>query len=100
MKLYLVSTRFGVWNSIIIGCTPPKKEKNEAQKEAKKDNSIAMDPIQDGLTGSIKENSGQCILTKEIWDKIKNLYSVEEISVQHKEAIVIKHECQKEESIP
>ena len=32
---------------------------------------------------------GQCISNKELWDKLKNLYSIEEIVVAHKDATEI-----------
>ena len=38
-----------------------------------------MEAIIDGLPQPIKENIGQCISTKELWVKLKNLYLVKEI---------------------
>ena len=32
----------------------------------------------DGLLDDVKENTGECNSEKEIWDKIKDLYSVEQ----------------------
>jgi hypothetical protein len=39
---------------------------------------LAIDTILDGLTDSVKSKVGSCASTKELWDKLKDLYSREE----------------------
>ena len=77
MKIYLKALGHDVWNSMIINFFPPKRTKTRAQKKSKKSNSMAMASILDGLPKDVKEKIGECNSTKEIWDKIKYLYSVE-----------------------
>jgi hypothetical protein len=55
-----------------------KKPKTAAQKEAKRNNKLAIDTILDGLTDSVKSKVGSCASTKEIWDKLQDLYAREE----------------------
>ena len=38
---------------------------------------MAMASILDGLPDDVKEKIGECNTTEELWDKIKDLYSVE-----------------------
>ena len=49
MKVYLEEEAIGMWQSVLTGYTPPKKLKTTAQKEAKKNNSMAMETILEGL---------------------------------------------------
>ena len=57
---------------------PPKRIRTPAQKKSKKSNSMEMDSILDGLPDDVKEKIGECNSTKELWDKIKDLYSFEQ----------------------
>ena len=50
MQFYLEEEGIGMWQSVLIGYTPPNKVKTTAQKEAKKNNSMAMETILEGLT--------------------------------------------------
>jgi hypothetical protein len=52
----------------------PKKPKTTAKKELKKNNKIEMDFIMEGLPDSVKDKVGKCLSTKELWDKLHNLY--------------------------
>ena len=53
MKAYL--KKFGVWEIVINPPIPSnKKAKSAAQKEAKKDNTIALKFRMDGLPNSVK----------------------------------------------
>jgi hypothetical protein len=56
--------------------TPASKKplKTAAKKELKRNNKITMDAILDGLPDSVKFKVGQCSSTKELWDKLHNLY--------------------------
>ena len=77
MKIYLMALGYDVWNSVIIGYFLPKRIRTPAQNKSKKSNSMEMDSILDGLPDDVKENIGECNSAKELWDKIKYLYSVE-----------------------
>jgi hypothetical protein len=55
-----------------------KKPKTAAQKEAKRNNKLAIDTILDGLIDSVKSKVGSCASSKEIWDKLQDLYVREE----------------------
>ena len=56
--------------------------KTAAQKEAKRNNKLAVDTILDGLKDSVKSKVGSCASAKEIWDKLQDLYSREEEEVE------------------
>jgi hypothetical protein len=56
--------------SVSLGYNSLKKPKTAAQKEAKRNNKLAIDIILDGLTNSVKSKVGSCASSKEIWDKI------------------------------
>ena len=76
MQTYL--EEIGVWKSIVTGYTPPKKVKTSTQKEAKKNNSIAMEAILEGLANIQKKKIGKCISTKELWLRLEQHYSNKE----------------------
>ena len=76
MKAYLEA--IGVWKSVVTGYTPPKKVKTSTQKEAKKNNYIAMESILEGLADIQKKKIGKCILAKELWLKLEQYYKKEE----------------------
>jgi hypothetical protein len=40
----------------------------------RKNNKIAMDFIWEGLPDSVREKVGKCSSTKEIWDKLHDIY--------------------------
>ena len=77
MKEYIGSVGCGVWLFVGDGYNPPNKVKLATQKEAKKNNSMAIEAILDGLSYSIKGKVGQCVLAKELWNKLDDLYSFE-----------------------
>jgi hypothetical protein len=62
-----------------------KKPKTVAQKEAKRNNKLAIDTILDGLTDSVKSKVGSCASSKEIWDKLQDLYAREEAEEEEEE---------------
>jgi hypothetical protein len=59
---------------IVTGYTGSKKPKTTTKKELKRNNKMAMDFILEGLPDSVKEKVGKCSSTKELWDKLHNLY--------------------------
>ena len=78
MKIYLKALGHDVWNSVITDYFPPNRIRTPTQKKSKKINSMAMDSILDGLPDDVKEKIGECNSAKELWDKIKDLHSVEQ----------------------
>ena len=77
MESYLKALEPDIWNAMINDYIPLKRIRTLAQKKSKKSNSMAMDTILDGLPDDVKENIGECNSSKELWDKIKDLYSDE-----------------------
>jgi hypothetical protein len=78
METYLKYLGADVWFSVASGYNALKKPKTAAQKEAKRNNKLAIDTILDGLTDSVKSKVGSCASTKELWDKLQDLYAREE----------------------
>ena len=78
MQVYLEVEGIDVWQSILTGYTPPKKVKTTAQNEAKKNNSTTMEAILEGLTDIQKKKIGKCNSVKELWLRLKQLYSNKE----------------------
>ena len=62
-----------------------KKPKTTTQKEAKRNNKLEINTILDGLTDSVKSKVGSCASTKEIWDKLQDLYAREEVEEEEEE---------------
>ena len=60
METYLKSLGVDVWFSFASGYNALKKPKIAAQKEAKRNNKLAIDTILDGLTDSVKSKVGSC----------------------------------------
>jgi hypothetical protein len=85
METYLKSLGEDVWISVASGYNASKKPKTAAQKEAKRNNKVAIDTILDGLTDSVKSKVGSCSLAKYIWDKIQELYAREEAEEEEEE---------------
>ena len=50
--------------------TPPNKVKKTTQKEAKKNNSMAMEAILEGLIDIQKKKIAKCNLAKELWIRL------------------------------
>jgi hypothetical protein len=80
MKEFLGAIRYDVWNSVVIGYTPPKRApKSILKKQFKRNNKQVMDSISEGLPKSVKRKIRIFTLVKELWDKMKSLYMVEEV---------------------
>jgi hypothetical protein len=74
METYLKALGADVWFSVASGYNALKKPKTATQKEAKRNNKLAIDTILDGLKDSVKSKVGSCASSKEIWDKLQDLY--------------------------
>ena len=73
MKAYL--KKFGIWEIVINPPAPSnKKGKPTAQKEAKKENTIALKFLMDGLPSSVKESVGEYTSAKYLWFKLESEY--------------------------
>ena len=76
MKDYL--KKFGIWEIVINPPAPSnKKGKLAAQKEAKKDNTIALKFLMDGIPSSVKESVGEYTSEKDLWFKLESEYQKE-----------------------
>ena len=76
MKAYLKN--FGVWEIVINPPTPSnKKGKPATQKEAKKDNALALKFHMDGLPILVKESVGEYTSAKYLWFKLESEYQKE-----------------------
>jgi hypothetical protein len=78
METYLKALGAYVWISVASGYNASKKPKTAAQKEAKRNNKLAIDTILDGLTDSVKSKVGSCASAKYLWDKLQELYARKE----------------------
>lgn len=70
MKAHLMAFGCDACLSVVNGYTPPNKVNTFTQKEAKKNNSMEMEVILDGLSNSIKGEVEQCKSTKKLWKKL------------------------------
>ena len=77
MKWCFPLAGYDLWSSIVNGYVPTKNVKSTTQKEARIYNSKAKKIILDRLFDHVKGRVGKCVLAKEIWDKLKDLYSAE-----------------------
>ena len=76
MKAYL--KKFGVWEIVINPSAPlNKKGKWTTQKEATKDNTIALKFLMDGLSRLVKESAGEYTSTKYLWFNLESEYQKE-----------------------
>ena len=78
METYLKALGADVYFLVASGYNASKKPKTTAQKEAKRNNKLAIDTILDGLTDSVKSKVVSCASSKELWDKLQDLYVKEE----------------------
>ena len=74
MNLFLQEHGYDVCQSFVIGYTGWKKPKNETKKKLTRNNKIEMDIILEGLPDLSKVKAGKCLSTKELWDKLHDLY--------------------------
>ena len=76
LKAYL--KKFGVWEIVINPPTQSNKKGNvAAQKEANKDNTIALKFLMDELPSSVKESVGEYTSSKDPWFKLESEYEKE-----------------------
>jgi hypothetical protein len=79
MKRYMKSRVSGVWDSIVSKpmhlTTSKRKTKNE--KEVRRNNSVALKVIQDGLSDQVKEKMRHQKFAKELWLQLENCFQNE-----------------------
>lgn len=75
MEITLRATGIDVWKSVTTGYIAPKKVKTMTQKGARKNNSMAMELILEGLTYSMKRKIGNYSSAKELWVSLEQLCS-------------------------
>ena len=75
MKTYIQAQGFEIWKSIVDGYTtrivPPTNDKVVKLGE---NNSKATNTLLNGLSDMVFTNVAHCKSTKEIWDKLQNIY--------------------------
>jgi hypothetical protein len=87
METYLKSLGEDVWFSVASGYNALKKPNTATRKEAKRNNKLAIDTILDGLTDSVKSKVGSFASSKDIWDKLQELYVREDIEEEEEEEV-------------
>jgi hypothetical protein len=87
METYLKSLGEDVWFSVASGYNALKKPKTTSQKEAKRNNKLAIDTILDGLIDSVKSKVGSCASSKYLWDKLQDLYVREDVEEEEEEEV-------------
>jgi hypothetical protein len=75
MEVFLQAQRHYIWLSVVIGYDSSKRENTVDKKELRKNKKIAMDFIWEGLPNLGREKVGKCSSSKEIWDKLHDIYS-------------------------
>jgi hypothetical protein len=85
MENYLKSLGEDVWFSVASGYNALKKPKIATQKEEKMNKKLAIDTILDGLIDLVKSKVGSCASSKDIWDKLQDLYVREDIEEEEEE---------------
>jgi hypothetical protein len=79
MKRYLKSRGSGVWDSVVSKPwhLTTSKRKTKTAKEARRNNSVALKAIQDGLSDQVKEKMRHYKSAKELWLQLENCYQNE-----------------------
>jgi hypothetical protein len=75
MKTYIQAQRFEVWQSIVDGYTTPTiPPTNDKAVKLGQNNSKATNALLNSLSDTIFTKVSHCKSTKEIWDKLRNIY--------------------------
>jgi hypothetical protein len=74
-EVFLQAHGYYIELSVVTGYDSSKRENTTTKKEMKKNKKIAMDFIWEGLPNPIREKVGKCSSTKELWDKLHDIYS-------------------------
>ena len=87
MKEYIQAHGFEIWQSIVDGYTTPTVPPiNDKAVKLGENNSKAINALLNGLSDTIFTKFSHCKSTKDIWDKLRNIYErdtkVEEAKLQ------------------
>jgi hypothetical protein len=75
MKTYIQAQGFEIWQSIIYGYTVPiVPPTNDKAVKLGQSNSKATNALLNGLSETIFTKVSHCKSSKDIWDKIRNIY--------------------------
>jgi hypothetical protein len=75
MKTYTHTQGFEIWQSVIDGYKESAvSPTNERAMKVGKNNSKATDALLNGLSESVYTKAIHCKSTKDIWDKLQNIY--------------------------
>ena len=75
MRVFLQAYGVDVWKEVVNGYNVPTTPLiDNSRKKLYEDNSKAMNAILSGMAKIVFVNIMHCETTKEIWDKIKNIY--------------------------
>jgi hypothetical protein len=74
-KVFLQEQGHYICLLVVTGYDSSKREKTAAKKELKKNKKIAIDFIWEGLPNLVREKVGKRSSTKELWDKLHDIYS-------------------------
>lgn len=64
----------GVWKSVVDGYIPSKRVKSTAQKEAKRNNALALEIIQKTLSKAMRNEMKTITSAKEMWLSLEQIY--------------------------
>ena len=75
MKVYIQAQGFQIWQSIVDGYTTPTvPQRNDKVVKLSQNNSKATNSLLNGISETVFTNVSHCKFTKEIWDKLRNIY--------------------------
>jgi hypothetical protein len=75
MRTYIQAQGFQVWQSIVDGYTTPAvPPTNDKAVKLGENNSKATNALLNGLSDTVFTKVAHCKSTKEIWDKLQNIY--------------------------
>ena len=75
MKAYIQAQGFEIWQSIVYGYTTPVVPRtNDKAMKLGQNSSKAKNTLLNGLSETIFTKVVHCKSTKEIWEKLQNIY--------------------------
>jgi hypothetical protein len=75
MRTYIQAQGFQVWKSIVDGYTTPTvPPTNDKAVKIGENNSKDTNALLNGLSDTVFTKVAHCKSTKEIWDKLQNIY--------------------------
>jgi hypothetical protein len=73
-ELFLQEHRHYIWLSVVTRYDSSKRAKTTTKQELNKNNKIAIDFIWKGLPNPVREKVGKYSSSKELWDKLHEIY--------------------------